>query len=533
MSNNSSLHRYAFDKMAQASLIATVADNKIITANKAATTLLGYSTKDLLKKSWLSLFRPKEASFKKMLLHRKATGEGSGLVCVILKNNKVICCEVTSALFMDEEGIERSITTLEDRSSSIRLQKTIDTRNRKRVANNINIVQIKQRIIDTKKDKEVADNITIAKTKQRRIDTKNERRVANNIVLAQSKSDQRFQLIFNSSSDVLYEIDLVENTILLSDAYEKEFGYPIKANMSVVADWADHIHPDDKDVVIKNYTAMLRTRKTEWKFSYRFLKADQSVATVLSSAIMLRTIDGKAYRMIGSMQDISKQTVLEAKLKSEIQLKQRQIAAAMQEAKETERSDIGKELHDNVNQLLGVSRLYLDVAKKGGPDSAKCLSRSSEYTLTAIEEIRKLTKGLTTDTIHHLGLREAIETISRDSMQVSELDISCKMNGFDEKSVNEKFKVNLFRIVQEQLNNILKHAHATHVVINLSQNKGATTLTLTDDGVGFDTSGRPKGIGLVNIRDRANLFGGHAEFESSLGKGCRLKVEFPKSSITV
>ena len=76
--------------------------------------------------------------------------------------------------------------------------------------------------------------------------------------------------------------------------------------------------------------------------------------------------------MIGSMQDISKQKVLEERLEQEIKLKEKQIAEATEEAKETERSDIGKELHDNVNQLLGASRLYLDMAKQGG-ETAKCI----------------------------------------------------------------------------------------------------------------------------------------------------------------
>ncbi len=115
--------------------------------------------------------------------------------------------------------------------------------------------------------------------------------------------------------------------------------------------------------------------------------------------------------MIGSMHDISNQKVLEERLAREIKLKEMQIKEAAGDAKDTERSNIGKELHDNVNQLLGASRLYLEMAKRGGKDSEMYLSRSSEYTLTAIEEIRKLSKGLTTDIIKNSGLCPAIESI--------------------------------------------------------------------------------------------------------------------------
>lgn len=109
----------------------------------------------------------------------------------------------------------------------------------------------------------------------------------------------------------------------------------------------------------------------------------------------------------------------EEKIRYEIRLKEKQIAEAMEDAKDSARSDIGKELHDNINQLLGASRMYLEMATRGGMINKMYLSRSSEYILTAIEEIRKLTKGLATDTIIHLGLCEAIENIAEDTMEIS------------------------------------------------------------------------------------------------------------------
>lgn len=155
------------------------------------------------------------------------------------------------------------------------------------------------------------------------------------------------------------------------------------------------------------------------------------------------------------------------------------------------------------------------------------LSRSSEYTLTAIEEIRKLTRRLTTDTIKTLGLCEAIENITRDTMEVNPVKISCALESFKEDSVNDKFKLNVFRIVQEQLNNILKHANATKVTISLLQNKKNIMLTISDNGVGFDTAKKQKGIGIANIKSRAVSYNGMADFVSQPGQGCVLRVIFP------
>ena len=346
-------------------------------------------------------------------------------------------------------------------------------------------------------------------------------------IAAKADYEKNFKFIFNSSSDILYDVDLVADKVIISDAYEKEFGYKITRDMTSAETWLRHIHPDDKEAVIKDYRRVLRSDETEWKNSYRFLRADNSVANIVSNRIILRNADGKAYRILGSMHDVSKQKVLEEKLELEIKLKEKQISEAMEDAKEAERSDIGKELHDNVNQLLGVSRMYLEMAKKGGDNSEMYLSHSSEYTLTAIEEIRKLTKGLTTDTIKNLGLCEAIESVAQNTMEVNPVKISCTLESFIESSVNDKFKLNLFRIVQEQLNNILKHAKATGITISLSQNKKSVMLAISDNGVGFDTSKKRKGIGVDNIKSRAASYKGIADFVSQPGQGCVLTVTFP------
>lgn len=211
----------------------------------------------------------------------------------------------------------------------------------------------------------------------------------------------------------------------------------------------------------------------------------------------------------------------------ETQIRKKQIAKATEEAKETERSDIGKELHDNVNQLLGVSKLYMDMARRGGKDSRECLDRSSEYTMSAIEEIRKLTKGLTTDIIQSLGLCRAIQNIAQDTMRVKPVKVICSLKTFEEESVGDKFKLNIFRIVQEQLNNIVKHAEASKIIIVVSQNSKRVTLSISDNGVGFNTEKERDGIGLENIKSRAASYGGTADFVSQPDHGCTLTTTFP------
>jgi PAS domain S-box-containing protein len=523
-----------------------------------------------------------------MLKQRTSKGYSKALVTAIKKNGRLLPCEITSAIFI-AAGIENAITTIADISESILAQKNIDTRKEKIVAGNIvlamskqkkidvkkekkvsdNIVRAKsrqkkidekkekkvsdniilarskQKKIDVKKEKRVSDNISLARSKQRKIDKKTKKKVSDNILLAQAKSGKErqfqeiattkllkeyresFTILFNSSPDVLFDRDLITNVVMVSEAFEREFGYKITARTTSDKEWMSHIHPDDREAVFGDYSRMLRSSETEWKYSYRFLRADDSVASVSNTSIIFRDSEGKAYRIIGSMHDNSKEKVLEEKLEHEIRLKEKQITEAAEDAKDAERSDIGKELHDNINQLLGASRLFLEMAKRGGDKSKMYLSRSSQYTLSAIEEIRKLTKGLTTDTIKNLGLCEAIENISRDTMEVNPVKISYNLGSFIEHSVNDKFKLNIFRIIQEQLNNILKHARATKARITLLQNKRAIILSIADNGIGFDTGKKRMGIGIDNIKSRAGAYNGNADFISQPGQSCILTVTFP------
>lgn len=347
----------------------------------------------------------------------------------------------------------------------------------------------------------------------------------NNVQLAAYK--QHIRLLFNSSSDLLYDADLLSGAIKINAAYEKKFGYTLSQHMTTGEAWISHIHPEDLDAVLADYHSAVLSDKVVWKFNYRFLRADHSIASVASTCIILRHPDGKAYRILGTMHDTSAQKELEEKLKMEILAKEGQIAEAILEAKELERSNMGRELHDNVNQILGASRLYLDMAGKGGVNSAMCLNRSSEYILLAIEEIRKLSKSGNTDLLLTLGLREAVETLAGDTMQAHAISIEVSMDDFKEESIKDSLKLNIYRIIQEQLNNTLKHARATRVSIHLHSTPAALTLRIIDDGVGFDTTLPRKGVGLSNMQARAAVFGAVMEIVSSPGEGCSLTVVFP------
>jgi len=226
--------------------------------------------------------------------------------------------------------------------------------------------------------------------------------------------------------------------------------------------------------------------------------------------------------------DVTERIILENELNEQRVTRQRQITEAVIVAQEKERTEIGKELHDNVNQILGASNLYINTAMTDEEMRQELLERSTELVSKAINEIRKISKSLITPGLREIGLIESIEDIIDDMRFVKEdLAIELDLQNISEEQIEDRRKLALFRMVQEQLNNIVKHAKATRVLIRLSIEGQDIVLTVSDNGVGFDVSRHRKGVGITNIISRAELFNGSVEIQSAPGEGCILSVGLP------
>jgi PAS domain S-box-containing protein len=484
------LHLQAFDNSLRANIIFTVSDGRIISANRAACKLLGYSKKDILTKHRKDIFNISEDSYKKMFRERNADGSVKADLSLIKKTGRLVPCEITSVIFKNKDGIDNSI---------------------------LSIVDLRERLL-----------------KQKAIDVENKKIVADNIIIAQTKSDSRqtensdwIKSITKTSYDVIWDWDIINDLISFGNSYEKVFGYKLPKNKICFKEWMGFFRPEERDIMEKKINKVFESRIKNWQDTYQFICPDGSLNQVISRSNIIREGDGKAIRMIGVIHDSSKLKKLAETHEREIRLKEKEIIEAVVEAKEMERSDIGKELHDNINQLLGASMLYLDMARRDLENGEIYLIHSSEYTATAIEEIRKLTKGLTTAILTDFGLCVAIEHICHDIMETCPVQIHYILDRSLEDTMSEKFKLNTFRILQEQLNNIVKHAKASDIHISLSKTDTGFMLSIADDGVGFDTTKKTKGAGINNIISRSELYKGNANFISESGKGCMLAVTFP------
>lgn len=277
-------------------------------------------------------------------------------------------------------------------------------------------------------------------------------------------------------------------------------------------------------------------------FSYRKLKDYPIIATVGSSEanILERYYDGRERylmpRIITSILcvlfSISVAIVLihrkkmSERLVQEEKRYQRLLTQQVIAAQEKERAYIGRELHDNVNQVLTTVKLYLETALHKEEERDHFLNRSIQLVNGSIHEIRNLSHQLSAPTLGTGSLVDSINALIEMVVSSTDLVIEFDHSSYCEpEGMNQKLA--LYRIVQEQLNNVIKHAAATKVWVLLRQSGTTIILSVKDNGKGFNRCEKQNGIGLNNITTRVKAFDGNVYIDSALQKGCTVKVVLP------
>jgi PAS domain S-box-containing protein len=243
--------------------------------------------------------------------------------------------------------------------------------------------------------------------------------------------------------------------------------------------------------------------------------------------------EGECVGTVGIARDITQRRRLEDEL--------RQLSRRIIKAQEAERLRVARELHDSVNQLLAsvqmrIRRIEQSLAKER-PSTREILARCHQQIIVALEENRRIAHGLHPSDLDGLGLAVSCRNFCREFRARTNLKLHFVVKGFTERLPRET-ELNIFRIVQEALANIEKHARAKEICLSLSRRTGTVVLTIQDDGRGFDLKAglAPRrgqfGLGLTNMKERAGSLGGSCEIQSAPGKGTIVKVEVPLESKT-
>jgi len=342
---------------------------------------------------------------------------------------------------------------------------------------------------------------------------------------------ERFDIMMKATHDLVWDLDLQTGKFYRDpEGLRSVYGTNHEASIETMPQWMQRIHPEDYSRVEESFHDILKASGQDYfDVEYRFLKDDGSYAHVYDRGVIIRNEEGRPIRMIGAAQDISERKRLEKELLNHELEYQKAINQATVDTQEQERSEIGKELHDNVNQVLTTTKLYLDLALSNPELKDELIQKSTNNIITVINEIRQLSRSLMDPSIGDLGLIDSIHDLIENINLTRRLQVRLDISDAMEQRLNKGQKLTIFRIIQETLNNAIKHAKATSVHISCAIDGDWAEVTITDDGIGFDPAVVRKGAGLKNVQNRIYLINGTHTFKSSPGAGCTITIVFPLS----
>ncbi len=339
---------------------------------------------------------------------------------------------------------------------------------------------------------------------------------------------KKYQALNEASRDGLFDYDYRENKASLNK--KMKFFFPAAGN-EIEQFWQNcqrRVHPDDMERLTREYGEVIKTVKQMWKSEFRLLGVDGKYYRVISNVYLIRhAATNEIIRLIGSVQDISDLRSLQTDYYEQKLKHKRTLAASIIQAQETERTRWAEELHDNVCQILSVANMYaIDVTDH--PENLSSLGpQLKKLVAESIDEIRQLSATIRTPAFDQESLIDAIKKLSANINRLKPVTFKLDISDLNETDLDNEKKLMIYRVVQEQVNNIIKYAGAGTVEIILKNTKSAQVQILVkDDGKGFDPDKVKTGIGLRNIQSRLQVYNGNVEIISSPGKGCVLKAEF-------
>jgi len=338
------------------------------------------------------------------------------------------------------------------------------------------------------------------------------------------KSEANLHTIFDTTDTIYVLMDhdlriISYNPRALAFA-KNELGHSIEISKYLL----DYFSPEKQPQLLLYMKEVLAGRHISYEVSYP--QADGSFNWYHVRMFPISKGDNNIHGLMMAVSDITEKKLLVRELLDQKVQEQKKIIRAVLQAQEIERNRIGQELHDNINQLLTCINMYLGIIGKEKIYRKDLVEKSKELIDTTIREIRLLSRQQVTPQ-KQAGIKELIEELTKrlNENTVTNTKFECSIAGH--LSIDEDLKLNIYRIVQEQTNNILKYAAASRATITISENNGTIYLSIIDNGIGFDPAIKRNGIGISNIINRVGSYNGEVGIESSPGNGCKLEIRIP------
>ncbi len=320
-----------------------------------------------------------------------------------------------------------------------------------------------------------------------------------------------------------WEQDLITGRMMNTEANARLFFGDDRSKGARFEDYVAVIHPDDRERVVRSREKRLAGGSPS-DIEFRIVWPDGSVRWIFGRATVVRDQSGRPIRVYGTNADITERKRAEEELARRARQLEK-LSRKLIEAQETERRAVSRELHDDFGQVLTAIRLNLQRREQDDLESIALVDG-------AMARMRDLAQHLRPPLLDERGLEEALKWYVEREAKRAGLAFRLALGPLP-KRPPVTLEAVLFRIVQEALTNVVRHAQARVVEVELSEAEGALQLVVHDDGRGFDvaavrarvTNGESQG--LLNMEERAALAGGDLEIDSAPGQGTSIRVRLP------
>ncbi len=343
---------------------------------------------------------------------------------------------------------------------------------------------------------------------------------------ALQSSEEKFRTLFENMDLGVLEVDNEDRILYANQAFEKISGYTLAEMQGQVA--AQLFLSKPEDVKMVKSQKRIREKGKESVYEVNIIRKSGEVANMIISGAPVIDWSGKIRGSVGIHWDVTRIRSMERQLIEDRINQEKYILEAKLQAEEDQRSQIGRDLHDGVGQMLAYMSLLLNMMKEKAAYDPEDIDRLGKTVAQTLEQVRTLARTLAPPAIRDLGLRdsvvELIDSYGILTRPVFKLKVYPQS---DDKRINLDKKIVVFRVLQELLNNTFKYANADTIFIHLYFQNGFFHLDYRDDGKGFDINNIKKGVGLDSMRSRIAFYKGSIEIQSTPGKGTETIIQLP------
>lgn len=291
-------------------------------------------------------------------------------------------------------------------------------------------------------------------------------------------------------------------------------------------------HPDDRDYVRSVIKKAIEERGS-YEYEHRVNWPNGETHILFGRGKVVTDDKGEPVRIVGTCQDITKQREYEKKLKN-YSKRLRQLSARLEQTREEERIRMAREIHDELGQTLTVLKMDLGMlesqfAKKGDEGNLPVELVDAKKTVdTVLDSVKRIVTDLRPEILDNLGLGEAVDWQAEKFEKRTGIDVNVttELNG---KELNDKTATAVFRVYQEALTNVAKHAEAETVTVEFYQNDSELVLSIQDDGKGITDEDieRTASLGILSMQERIHSVTGNLTIDGIPGEGTKVTVTVP------